>query len=303
MKMKTSRWEIPSPALPPAFDGYTIAHVTDLHNRDFGTLLIERLAAERPDCIVVTGDSIHREGQTEHAEKFALGAVQIAPVYYVTGNHEKVLSCYPAFSQSLRDMGVRVLENAYQIVRRGDEKIALLGMHDPAFFAGGKSEFVQTLGDLHAQIRDENVPYTVLLSHRPELFLRYVAEDIQLTLCGHAHGGHVRLPLIGAFYAPNQGLFPKYTEGVYEKDGCRMAVSKGLGKSSWVPRVFNPPELCVEILRHTQIKTKTEGETPEPQKETYESQKSDVPEGENAATQENGDFGEELAAAREKEEQ
>lgn len=249
MKMKTARYEISATAVPPAFDGFTIAHVSDLHNREFGNELIGRIAAVQPDCIVVTGDSVHRENESAAAEKFALGAVQIAPVYYVTGNHEQVLKSYPAFADYLRDVGVHVLENSYEILRREDDAIAVLGMHDPRFFAGGKSEFCTELARLHAEIENEGVTYTVLLSHRPEMFARYVAEKINLTLCGHAHGGHVRLPLVGAFYAPNQGIFPKFTEGVHEKDDCRMAVSKGLGKSSWIPRVCNPPELAVEILR------------------------------------------------------
>lgn len=249
MKMLTTHFTITSPALPPAFDGFAIAHVSDLHNRDFGTRLLSAVKAVRPDIVVVTGDSIHKEGQTAAAQTFLTAATDVAPVYYVTGNHEKVLACYPAFADTLRASGVRVLANEYEVISRDGNNIAILGMNDPAFFAGGKQEFCDALERLHAEISAQGIAYTVLLSHRPEMFEKYVGQKINLSLCGHAHGGHVRLPLIGALYAPNQGLFPKYTEGVYVRDGYAMAVSKGLGKSSWVPRTFNPPELCVEVLR------------------------------------------------------
>lgn len=258
MKMITTEYKVNSPRVPAAFDGFRIAHVTDLHNRDFGNELAERVAATNPDCIAITGDMIHRENQSAAAEKFAMGAVQIAPVYYVPGNHEKVLACYPAFKQSLQDMGVNVLADSYVTLCRGEEKIALLGMNDPTFFEKGKTDFIAELNRLHTQIEEDGIGYTVLLSHRPEMFARYIEAGIDLSLCGHAHGGHVRLPLIGAFYAPNQGLFPKYTEGQHVHGGKSMVISKGLGKSSWVPRVFNPPELAVEILCRTKEAQRSE---------------------------------------------
>lgn len=248
MKMLTSRFEIKSLRLPSAFDGFTIAHVSDLHNREFGNLLTDEIAAQNPDCIVITGDMIHRENQIAAAIRFAEKAVRLAPTYYVTGNHERVLRCYDAFAEKMRALGVHILANSYATVRRGEDKIAFLGMHDPTFFERGKIDFVTELSGIFAHMQAEGILYTILLSHRPELFERYVATGIDLSLCGHAHGGHVRFPFIGAVYAPGQGLFPKYTEGIYRKDGKCMVVSKGLGKSSWVPRVLNPPELAVEIL-------------------------------------------------------
>ncbi len=252
MKMVTTEYKIDSPKVPQSFDGFTIAHISDLHNREFGNELIERVAGIRSDIIVITGDMIHRENETAAAEKFALGAVQIAPVYYVTGNHERVLSCYPAFADKLKDMGVNVLDNRFIVLKRGNDKIAILGLDDPTFFPHGKTDFTTELNALHTEIEESGTDFTVLLSHRPEMFPRYVAAGIDLSLCGHAHGGHVRLPFIGAFYAPSQGLFPKYTEGKHEHGGRYMVISKGLGKSSWVPRIFNPPELAVEILASSQ---------------------------------------------------
>lgn len=253
MKMITSRYNIVSQNVPREFHGFKIAHVSDLHNRDFGGELVRRAAELKPDIIAITGDMIHRENESEAAEKFALGAVQIAPTYYVSGNHERVLKCYPDFAARIADMGVKILDNEYAVRRKGEDRIAVLGLKDPTFFEGGKTDFVVELNAQCARIEEEGINFTVLLSHRPELFPRYAEAGVNLSLCGHAHGGHVRLPLIGAFYAPGQGLFPKYTEGVYEHDGKFMAVSKGLGKSSWVPRIFNPPELASEMLFCTNL--------------------------------------------------
>lgn len=248
MKMITTEYEIFSDRLPDEFDGLTVAHVSDLHNSDMGTELISALEAVKPDLIAITGDSIHIEGQSAAAEKFATSAVRIAPTYFVAGNHERVLACYSEFKNFLKSTGIRVLENQYEIITRGAAKIALIGMNDPTFFAGKKSEFITELHRICNEINAEGVSFTVLLSHRPELFEQYADMGIDLSLCGHTHGGHVRFPIIGAFYAPGQGLFPKYSDGKFEHDGKFMIISKGLGKSSWVPRIFNPPELVVERL-------------------------------------------------------
>lgn len=247
--MNVSDYTIKSDKLPSSFDGFTIAHVTDLHNRDFKSELIAAIEGANPDIIAVTGDSIHVENQTEAAERFLKYAVNMASVYLVYGNHEKVLKCLPGFENNLQCYGVKVLKNEYDVICRGEDKIAILGLSDPAFFVGGKSEFAVKLGEQQKEIRAQGIDYTVLLSHRPEMFERYCEAEVDLTLTGHAHGGHVRLPLIGAFYAPGQGLFPKFTEGCHNKNGCSMVISKGLGKSSWVPRIFNPPELCIVTLR------------------------------------------------------
>ena len=75
MKMITSEYKIVSQSVPPGFNGFTVAHVSDLHNREFNGELVSRIAEVKPDIIVITGDMIHRENETEAAEKFALGAV------------------------------------------------------------------------------------------------------------------------------------------------------------------------------------------------------------------------------------
>jgi predicted MPP superfamily phosphohydrolase len=98
--------------------------------------------------------------------------------------------------------------------------------------------------------RMQSKNYTVLLSHRPELAVVYDRYDVDLVLCGHAHGGQFRLPLIGGLYAPDQGFFPKYTAGIYEMTDMTMVVSRGLGNSAFPLRFNNRPEIVVVTLKH-----------------------------------------------------
>ena len=105
--------------------------------------------------------------------------------------------------------------------------------------------FNRHLDAVKAQAKKDH--FTVLLSHRPELFENYVSRAFDLVLCGHAHGGQWRIPgVLNGLYAPQQGLFPLYAGGKYEKGSTTMIVSRGLAKETTpIPRIFNPPELVV----------------------------------------------------------
>ena len=103
----------------------------------------------------------------------------------------------------------------------------------------------QALTDLLSSDTD----FRILLSHRPEFFDRYVSYQIQLVLCGHAHGGQFRLPWIGGLIAPNQGLFPTYDSGLYTAGSTHMEVSRGIGNSAFPFRINNRPEVILIELR------------------------------------------------------
>lgn len=143
--------------------------------------------------------------------------LRIAPVYYVTGNHEASLSQYDRLRDGLKAVGVSVLDDRAVELERDGEKITLIGLSDPDFTV--KSD---VFGEVPAMIStklenltDTENSYTILLSHWPELFENYVSNGIDLILSGHAHGGQFRLPFVGGLIAPNQGLFPKYDAGLY----------------------------------------------------------------------------------------
>lgn len=95
----------------------------------------------------------------------------------------------------------------------------------------------------------DKTTYSILLSHRPELFEVYAKNNIDLILSGHAHGGQFCLPLIGGLLAPNQGLFPKYDSGIYTQENTNMVVSRGIGNRLFPFRFNNCPEVILIELK------------------------------------------------------
>ena len=239
--------------LPSAFDGFTFAHVSDLHNTQFGqdqSQLCALIAEAKPDAIVVTGDVIDkRRPGTEHALDFFERAVRIAPVYYVTGNHEAASREYPALRAAIGAMGVTVLDDCALALERGGERITLAGVNDPIFTTSEAEKNAQLMRTKLEDVFKEREHFTVLLTHRPELFAVYREMGADLIFAGHAHGGQFRLPWGQGVIAPNQGLFPKYTQGMYEEEGAKMVVSRGLGNSSIPIRLNNRPEVVAVTLK------------------------------------------------------
>ena len=242
---------VSSNRIPTAFNGFLIAQVSDLHNAVFGennVELLQILSECKPNIIVVTGDLVDAEHtDIDVALDFAKEAAQIAGTYYVTGNHEGSLSQYAELKTGLESMGVVVLEDASMQLEYNGEKVTLIGLSDPSFtLKGNMIGEVPAMVDtkLRGLIGDKD-DYTILLSHRPELFETYVNCGVDLVLSGHAHGGQFRLPFIGGLVAPNQGLFPKYDAGLYTKGDTNMIVCRGLGNSIIPIRFNNRPEIVL----------------------------------------------------------
>lgn len=242
---------VSSNRIPTAFNGFLIAQVSDLHNAVFGennAELLQILSECKPNIIVVTGDLVDAEHtDIDVALDFAKEAAQIAGTYYVTGNHEGSLSQYDELKTGLESMGVVVLEDASMQLEYNGEKVTLIGLYDPSFtLKGNMLGEVPAMVDtkLRGLIGDKD-DYTILLSHRPELFETYVNCGVDLVLSGHAHGGQFRLPFIGGLVAPNQGLFPKYDAGLYTKGDTNMIVCRGLGNSIIPIRFNNRPEIVL----------------------------------------------------------
>lgn len=242
--------------LPNSFSGFRIAQVSDLHNTEFGEgneTLLRLLDESAPDVILLTGDLVDsRRTDIGVGIAFAEQAVQIAPTYYVTGNHEARLLEYSELKAGLEAAGVIVLENERVELERSGESITLLGIDDPSFrtdYLLGDEETVvrSTLQDLTG----EEEEFTLLLSHRPELFAVYADIGIDLVFSGHAHGGQFRLPFVGGLFAPGQGLFPKYDAGLYTSKETSMIVSRGIGNSILPFRINNPPEVVLVELQKT----------------------------------------------------
>lgn len=256
--------------LPAAFRDYEIAHLSDIHSvrsehqADRIMAQVERLS---PDLIALTGDLVDsgyysRTFGTD-GEKLTLGLLArltaVAPVYYIYGNHEMVLLDDPvhnAFRTQVEALGVTLLNNESESIRRGGESISIAGIQDPAtlykeeayaFLGGSAQKTGAMLDDVVNGLRAED--FVLLLAHRPEFFDLYVQSAADVVLSGHAHGGQVRLPLAGGLYAPGQGVFPQYDAGLYAQESTSMIVSRGIGNSIFPLRVFNPPEIVAVTLK------------------------------------------------------
>ena len=251
--LEVNEYEMISNRIPEAFSGFRIAQISDLHNAQFGERnegLLSLLAQADPDIIVITGDLIDsRHTDIEIALEFCESAIEIAPVYYVTGNHEARVTEYEDLKNGLEENGIVILENEKVRLSLDEEYITLMGIQDPSFttdylFGEAESVAAATLSEL----QNESDRYTVLLSHRPELFDVYVDSQIDLVFSGHAHGGQFRLPFIGGLVAPNQGFFPEYDAGLFSKENTTMVVSRGAGNSIIPLRFNNRPEIVVVEL-------------------------------------------------------
>lgn len=256
--LELNTYTISSDRLPEAFDGYRIAHVSDLHNTEMGKdneKLLAILREADPDIIAITGDIIDsRNTDIDIALRFTKAAMEIAPCYYITGNHEARVSEYDELKEGMIELGVVVFEDGRVELEQSGKTITLLGVDDPSFqtdYLFGVSETVMQ-SKLQEIINEEDT-YTILLSHRPELFEIYADNNMDLVLSGHAHGGQFRLPFVGGLVAPNQGLFPKYDAGLYTEENTNMVVSRGIGNSILPFRFNNRPEVILIELKCTNL--------------------------------------------------
>jgi Predicted phosphohydrolases len=242
-----THYAVKSRRLPAAFNGFKIAVVSDFHNAQYGNDnagLLADIRAQQPDIIAITGDFVdcHRT-DFGVAERFAKGLVEIAPCYYVLGNHETWIGeGKESYEQAMKAAGVMILRNAFVPLKRNGETLQIIGLDDPDF---GDTNFALQKELVSMPLMDD---YSILLSHRPEMFEVYSAENMDLALCGHAHGGQVRLPFIGGLFAPNQGLFPKYDAGMFTEKNTTMIISRGIGNSSFPVRFNNRPEILIVRL-------------------------------------------------------
>ena len=251
--IEKTHYRIMCERIPQSFHGFMIAQVSDLHNTEFGKdnrNLVKKLTEAEPDIIVITGDMIDsRRTDLQTVLDFAKKIVEICPVYYVNGNHESRISEYEMLKTGLEACGVIVLENRKVELVRNSDTITLLGVSDPAFYrdslAGDSKTLMKTV---LSQLQQDRDGYTVLLSHRPELFEVYADTGIDLVFSGHTHGGQFRLPFIGGLVAPDQGFFPEYDSGLFTEENTAMIISRGLGASVIPIRFYNRPEIVLAEL-------------------------------------------------------
>lgn len=232
---------------PEGFSGYRIAVISDLHAKEFGEnnqTLLHFVRGLEPDLIAVVGDLLHAPEQMAMVPAVAKGLAQVAPTYYVTGNHEWAAGVVRELEPLLEECGVTVLSNEYEMLTLGGQQIALLGAEDSNGYADQK-----TVGQLADQVRREQGDvYQLLLSHRNNHYEDYAAAGVDLTLSGHAHGGLIRLPGTDGLIGPKREWMPHYTAGLYQLSQGQMVVSRGLGNQLPAFRLFNRPDVPLVVL-------------------------------------------------------
>ena len=248
-RIEVSEYTYETSQLSFSFDGFRIVQLSDLHNKTFpkdNETLLREVRGLNPDIIVLTGDTIDGKTHTDipAALHFMEQIVKIAPVYYVSGNHEHALQqdALSQYLQNVAETGVQYLNNeAVQVIAESGQTFTLIGMDDNSL----QANILKTLAN------DAKDDFQVLLAHEPQyLKSSYAESGVDLVFSGHAHGGQFRIPFLHqGIWSPDQGIFPKMTEGSFTEGDTTMYVSRGLGNSAFPLRLCNHPEI-VSVTIH-----------------------------------------------------
>lgn len=247
----TTEYVLRCARLPESFSGLRIVQISDLHGMQFGpgnARLLTAVKQAKPDLIALTGDLADELTELSALPAFLTELSALAPTFYVTGNHEWVMERREraVLFALLKRCGVTRLRNEYRVLLRGGARIVLAGVDDPNGPADQK-----TPKALVREIREQEgeEAYIVMLAHRNDQLQSWASLRVDVVLSGHAHGGIVRLPGVGAVFGTHYEFFPEYTDGVCAEGQTQMVVSRGLGPSHRIPlRIGNRPELAVVTL-------------------------------------------------------
>lgn len=250
-KIDVTRYEITTDRIKKDI---RIVHLSDFHSKPFKKV-IDITKENKPDIICITGDYINdREKNKNKMLFYAKRLVSTAPVYYITGNHEKRLPDFENLMDELKQAGFNVLLNEQAHL----DDITILGLDEGQadfsdYKARKKGTFVYKDMSAYFHRLEKANNFRLVLSHFPENFegikqVNYSQYDFELQLSGHAHGGQWIMPFIGPLFAPGQGIFPKYAIGSFG-ERPKLIVSRGLGNSEFPLRLFNHPEIIIIDLK------------------------------------------------------
>ena len=256
--LEVTKYVVENKKVPKEFDGYNIVQISDLHSKLFGEnnkKLIQKIKSLNPDIVVVTGDLIDGENNNYNvALDFMKEISKLYRVYYIIGNHEqkslikKYKDEYKDYFNKLHQIDFVNLDNNKVEIVKGDSNINLYGLTVPyscyKYLFDNQETTSIDIDFLEEKIgKVDREQFNILLAHTPFYFDEYEKWGADLTLCGHVHGGIVRLPLVGGLLSPDRKFFPKYDLGEYIKNKSTMIVSKGLGGSKVLIRVNCKPEI------------------------------------------------------------
>lgn len=227
----------------------TICVLGDLHSKHFSSL-VQKVQEENPDIILMAGD-IFDASDTEQTYIFETiqEMVNICDVYYALGNHElKLAEKDPDFMNRLEQTGVTVIDQTYSDI---DDDLRIGGLYAYPFGwdEKGNNTAASAPADIQGFMQDftDTGRYRILAAHRPDSFYYSDASEdysIDLVVSSHIHGGQVVIPFLGGLYGGEQGWFPKYVHGWYEKNNIGWLITSGLASGDdKFPRFNNPPEI------------------------------------------------------------
>lgn len=253
--LKINHFTCPSDKLTPD-QSVSLVVLSDLHEHTFGPgneVLAQRVAEQSPDLILLAGDFINDDSEDSDIVCETIRNLnKIAPVYYALGNHELgYMERHPELVAELESAGATVLEEAYVDVTVDEIPVRIGGMYAYAFNLKEREmlESDRALSKAFLESFEDTDSVKVMMSHRPDSFCfgdATQAWNVDLVVSGHNHGGQVVLPFLGGLYGGDQGWFPEYVHGMYEKDGMHLFVTSGLGSDSkLLPRFGNRPEVAV----------------------------------------------------------
>lgn len=251
-RLEITHYTVKSDKLPKEFDGFKICLFSDLHN-DTTAGLSDAVRSENPDIICIPGDMTNDKKSYSPLIPLLDRLVNIAPVYMTSGNHDVWRNDYHELVLCCKNKGVIFLEDESVYIEKGSSKIKICGINDPIARSASATE--KNLFSSLEKFEQENI-YTVLLFHRANLFDFLLNSGFDLVLSGHMHGGQIRIPGIGGFVSPKTNvlsgsglLFPNYISGEFNKSNTKMIVTRGIGNPSFIPRLYNRPELCSITLK------------------------------------------------------
>jgi len=247
--IQLTEYDLSFQKLPAEFEGFKVLHLSDLHGTSFGrdnSRLAELVVEQQPDMIVLTGDMNGANGDLSALEGLLSGIEGAAPIYSVNGNHEWAENCVTDSRKLMESYGVRCLSNDYELFYRGDSSILVVGAED----RNGPRDMISPWELTNRACLEYSDKFFLWLTHRNDYVTMYPDLPCDLVLCGHAHGGIIRLPLVGGLLDVHHKLIAEYESGLYPTEHYVMEVSRGLGNSIPVPRLLNRPEL-VSITLHS----------------------------------------------------
>lgn len=229
---------------------YRIVLMSDLHNSEFGDHnadLVQAVKEQEPDMILMCGDMVNKDDPDVSVVTELCGQLtETADIYYILGNHEGVLMYEEGgykvpLDAYLTELGVTVCYNGEYTIENGDTPLHL-------FAVSMEEESYEAKPDLQKafELFTEEEGFKIVASHYPAILYGTLrGKEYDLAVAGHYHGGLVNIPGKGGLYHTDTGFFPEYYGGIYRLDHAQLIVTRGLGNSSFIPRINNQPELVL----------------------------------------------------------